>query len=60
MNYFKCYSSKLAGILIRNGFELLGSVPNMKKPQYDVFLFEDSKELRKVFNDYCEASRWDM
>lgn len=53
MKCFKCYSSKLAGVLISNGFEVLGTEPNLKKPQFTVFLFEDSKELRAIVNEYC-------
>lgn len=53
MNDFKCFSSRLAGYLRQQGFKIKGIEPNLKKPQYDVFLFEDSKELRAVFDAYC-------
>ncbi len=46
MKIFKCYSSKLAGYLRQNGFEIIGKEVNLKKPQFDVFLFEDNHELR--------------
>ena len=52
--YFKCFSSRLANELIKQGFELLSVEPNMKKPQYDVFVFEDSAELRLVVDAYCQ------
>ena len=51
--YFNSYSSKLAGYLRQRGFKIIGTAPNMKKPQYDVFLFEDTPELRAAVNDYC-------
>lgn len=53
MKYFNCYSAKLAGYLRQQGFKILGTTTNLKKPQYDVFLFEDTKELRAVVDEYC-------
>lgn len=53
MNYFNCYSAKLAGYLRKNGFKIIGTKVNMKKPQYDIFLFEDSQQLRELVNQYC-------
>lgn len=50
--YFKCFSSKVAGYLCRQGFKILGTEINRIKPQYDVFLFEDTPELRKAFDKY--------
>lgn len=50
--YFKCFSSKTAGYLRRQGFKILGTEINRIKPQYDVFLFEDTPELRKAFDQY--------
>ena len=55
--YFNSYSSKLAGYLRQRGFKIIGTAPNMKKPQYDVFLFEDTPELRAAVNDYCQANK---
>ena len=53
MKYFKCYSSNLAGYLRQNGFKILGTEVNLKHPQYDVFLFEDTEFLRRVVKAYC-------
>ena len=53
MKYFNCYSAKLAGYLRKNGFKIIETTINLKKPQYDVFLFEDSQELRELVNKYC-------
>ena len=53
MKIFKCYSSKLAGYLRQNGFEIIGKEVNLKKPQFDVFLFEYNHELRQFVNAYC-------
>lgn len=32
MNIFKCYSAKLAGYLRQNGFKIIGTEVNLKKP----------------------------
>lgn len=53
MSNFKCYSSKLAGYLRQRGFKIIGKEVNLKKPQFDVFLFEDTSELRQCVNTYC-------
>ena len=56
MNYFKCYSSRLASCLVKNGFKLIDTEPNLKKPWLDVFLFEDTPELRAIVTNYCEKT----
>ena len=47
MKIFKCYSSKLAGYLRQNGFEIIGKEVNLKKPQFDVFLLRFLKKLHR-------------
>lgn len=54
MTYFKCFSAELAGYLRKKGFKIISTTVNLKKPQYDVFLFEDTKELREAFDAYCK------
>lgn len=54
MKMFDCYSAKLAGVLRKQGFKILGTRINMKLPQYDIFLFEDTEELRKAVDKYCQ------
>lgn len=53
MQIFKCYSSKLAYYFNKLGFRMIGTEPNMKKPWLDVFLYEDTTELRQAFDKYC-------
>lgn len=53
MAYFKCYSARLASYLRKQGFWIVGTEPNLKKPWFDVFLFEDTPELRKAIDKYC-------
>lgn len=40
------YMPRLAAELREMGFKLIKVSPNHKKPQYDVYWFEDTKELR--------------
>lgn len=54
MKYFNCYSAKLAGNLRKQGFKIINTRVNMKNPQYDVFLFEETEELLKAVNEYCQ------
>lgn len=54
MKYFNCYSAKLAGFLRKRGFKILGTTINLKKPQYDVFLFEETEKLKQAVTEYCK------
>lgn len=45
------YSSKIAGQLCRQGFQIVGTDINSKKPWLDTFIFEDTIELRKALNN---------
>ena len=53
MKDFNCYSAKLAGYLRKNGFKIIDKKINLTNPQYDVFVFEDTEELRKYVDKYC-------
>ena len=57
MQYFKCFSARLASYLNKQGFYIIAKEPNLKKPQYDVFLFEDTVELRAAVDRYCATTR---
>lgn len=46
----KVFSSKVANQLCHRGFRIIGTEPNMIKPQYDVFLFEETEELIQEFD----------
>lgn len=46
----KVFSSKIANQLCHMGFKIIGTEPNMIKPQYDVFLFEETEELLEAFD----------
>ena len=48
MTIFKVFNPYIANALTKKGFKIIGTEPNFKKPQYDVYLFEDKAELRVV------------
>lgn len=42
------YMPRLAAALREMGFKIIKISPNIKKPQYDVYWFEDTTELRQA------------
>lgn len=52
----KVYSSKIAGLLCRQGFKVIKTEINPKKPWLDVFVFEETPELLQAF-DFILAER---
>lgn len=50
--YFKCFTTRAAQYLCRKGFNIEKTEVNYKDPRYNVFLFLDSPELRKAFDEY--------
>lgn len=42
------YMPRLAAALREMGFKIIKVSPNIKKPQYDVYWFEDTIELRQA------------
>jgi hypothetical protein len=52
MKVYKVFSAKMAHNLRKKGFWIIGTEPNMKAPQFDVFLFEDTEELQQAISEY--------
>lgn len=46
----KIYSSRIANELKHRGFWIIGVEPNMKKPWFDVFLFEATDEMLAAYD----------
>lgn len=38
--------------LTEKGFKIIDTLPNIHKPNFVVWLFEDTDELRKALNNY--------
>ena len=45
---YKVFTLKLAKKLRDCGFHIIGTLPNAKKPWLNVYLFQDTEELRKA------------
>ena len=58
-NEQKIYSQKLALTLIHEGCKLLGVEPNPNKPEYDVYIFENSSKLQLVMYLYTKLKKKD-
>ena len=44
---YRIYSRRIALELRRKGFKIIGTDINENFPQYDVYLFEDTEQLRE-------------
>ena len=51
MQYFKCYSLKLAKYLCKRGFRILDTLDNKNREGHIIFLFEDTEDLRKIVRE---------
>ena len=51
------YSQRLAGYLMMQGFKLLRIEPNKEFSSFNVFIFEDSLELRLKMNEYSRRRK---
>ena len=47
MKQYTVFSLRIANILARQGFQIIGSGVNAKNPKLSVFYFEDTPEFRK-------------
>lgn len=50
MKTYKVYTKKVANLLCRQGFRVVGTDINNQKPWLNVFLFEDTSELRAAIS----------
>lgn len=51
------YMPRLAAALREMGFKIIKVTPNIKKPQYDVYWFEDTLELRQALSAAKERAK---
>lgn len=50
-NIYKVFKRSVAIELRKRGFKILKAEPNYKKPQYDVYFFEDTEEFRNALSE---------
>lgn len=48
----KVFSRRLAVFLREHGCKIVGTEVNFKRPEFDVWLFEDDERLREAFELY--------
>ena len=48
----KVFSRRLAVFLREHGCKIVGTEVNFKRPEFDVWLFEDNERLREAFELY--------
>ena len=52
---FKIYTKRLANILCKQGYTMLGTEINNEKPWLYVYLFEDSDALRASVQEFLKG-----
>lgn len=53
----KVFSRRLAVFLREHGCKIVGTEVNFKRPEFDVWLFEDDERLREAFELYSRTER---
>lgn len=53
----KVFSRRLAVFLREHGCKIVGTEVNFKRPEFDVWLFEDDERLREAFELYPRTER---
>lgn len=51
------YMPRVAAALRELGFNIIKTTPNQKKPQYDVYWFNDTKEFREAIPKAVERAK---
>ena len=51
-NLWIIYSKRMAWTLRTQGFEIVKTEPNYRKPQADVYFFENTPELQEAIQKY--------
>lgn len=50
INTYKVFTLRLAKLLCDEGYKIVGTAPNSQKPWLNIYLFEDSSELRAAIS----------
>lgn len=54
MNYYYVFALRVADRLIGRGFKCFGTRPDIKNPNYNIFLFENCQEVRDAVWEICQ------
>jgi len=52
MNIYNCFSQKLAGFLLTNGFAITGIKSDLKNTGKTIYLFQNSELLQNAISKY--------
>jgi len=52
MNVYNCFSQKLAGFLLINGFSITGIKSDLKNTGRTIYLFKNSESLQRAISKY--------
>jgi len=52
MNIYNCFSQKLAGFLLINGFAITGIKSDLKNTGRTIYLFQNSESLQRAITKY--------
>lgn len=55
--YYYIYTAKMVDNLIEKGFKCLGSKPDFKNPNFQVYLFKNTPELRDAVWNFCQENK---
>lgn len=53
----KVYTQRLAYELRRMGHKIIAVVPNIRKPQFDVYIFRNTERFQKDFAEAVERAK---
>lgn len=51
MKRYTVFSLRIANELVKRGYPIVETSINVKFPQYKVFIFEDTEELRRTLDE---------
>ena len=54
LNEKKIFNRRLALALRKRGFEIINTEPNFYKPEFDVYVFENSAELQSALTEITQ------
>lgn len=57
MNEKFIFSIQLVNYLGKKGIVYKKRKPDLKKPEYDVFIYDDTEELRQAISEYTNSKR---
>lgn len=55
IKYLKAYTSNMAFLMRKHGFEIIGEEPNRKNPRYSVYLFDNTPEARITMQNIIDT-----